>query len=467
MSQVTNLFRQNNPYEKFVQQLVQIESRQKLLLEAQQKEQNERKTALGEVSSNISKFISQIKELENPANRAFQPLKTTSSDETVVRVNSASKIDRASNYNITVHRLATADTSLSQLMTASGNELSAQGDGSVTITVGDKTEIISVETTRDDGEGNMVAKTNQEILESFATAIGEVFGDELQASVFRVDNQNVQFSLRSLETGFENRIQIDGASGALAELTGNMNRLVPAEELDASFTIDGVTFSRATNDIDDAIDGLSFTLVKGGDSAVQMGVQRDVDAARDNINEFIDAYNKMNQSIRNRTFVDGNNNSRGPLQSMRSIRNLTINLRQTALLPLEGAEEGQLARLSDIGIGFRKEGGMYIENQELLDEALAQRPDEVAAFFSGENSPIASMKEQAEAYTKQNGIISSLEAGVDQTISRLDTRIAQQVRYLERYEEQQRAIFNELLLIVERGQQQFESVMNFRMQSGF
>ncbi len=467
MTQVTNLFRQNNPYEKFVQQLVQIESRQKLLLEAQQKEQRERKTALGEVSSNISKFISQIKELENPANRSFQPVKTTSSNESVVRVNSASQFQRASTFNITVHRLATADTSLSQLMTASGNELAAQGNGSITITIGDKTETISVETMKDDGNGNMIAKTNQEVLESFSAAIGEAFSNELQANIFRVDNENIQFSLRSVETGFDNRIQFGGAIGFLADLTGNMTSLVPTEELDASFTIDGVTFSRASNDIDDAISGLSFTLIQGGNSVAQMGVERDIEAARDNVNGFIEAYNNMNQGIRNRTFIDGNNNSRGPLQGMRSIRNLTINLRQTALLPLEGAEEGQLARLSDIGIGFRKDGGMFIENQELLDEALIQRPDEVAALFSGENSPVAAMKEQAEAFTNQNGIISSLEAGVDQTISRLDTRIAQQVRYLERYEEQQRAIFNELLLIAERGQQQFESVINFRMQSGF
>jgi len=89
MNSVQSLFRDNNPYEKFVQQLVQLESRQKFQLEAQQKEQRERKTALGDVSASISKFISQITEFENPGNNAFSPLKTSSSNENVVRINSA------------------------------------------------------------------------------------------------------------------------------------------------------------------------------------------------------------------------------------------------------------------------------------------------------------------------------------------------------------------------------------------
>ncbi|REL38645.1 hypothetical protein DYD21_01465 [Rhodohalobacter sp. SW132] len=467
MNSVQNLFRSNNPYEKFVQQLVQLESRQKLQLEAQHKDQNERKTALGDVSASISKFINQITEYENPDSGAFKPLKTSSSNENVVRVNSAAGVDRPSNFNITVDRLASNDIALSQLMNGDDYDLATQGAGSVTITIGDKTETITVETQRENVDGVMVDKTNSEILDSFAAAISETFGEEARANVFQVNNNQVQFSMQSLQTGFDNRIQIDGASGVLAEVTNTMTKLVPEEELNALFTIDGVTFERSENMVDDAIDGLSFSLLSSSTETVQMSVQRDLDEARSNINEFISSFNDMNKKIRDRTFIDGDNNSRGPLRNMRSIRSLTLNLRQTALLPMEGAEPGQLSRLSEMGISFQNNGTMIIDDEDLLNEALEQRPDEIAELFSSESSPIAQMKNQAEAFTKSNGIISSLEDGVDQTIRRLDTRIAQQERYLEQFEDRQREIFNNLQQVIERGDAQFQQVMSFRQSMGF
>lgn len=466
MNSIQDIFRQNNPYEKFVQQLVQIESRQKLLFQAQQQTHRERKTALGEVSSSISKFVSKIDELEDPSNNALQPLSTSSSDESVVRVNSASGIDNPSNYNITVDRLASNDIALSQVMTGDGFELAAEGTGSVTITIGDKTETITVETTKEDDQGNPVDKTNKEILESFAAEIGNLLGEEAGANVFQINNDEVQFSLQSLETGFENRIQFSDSSGVLAQVTNNMNHLVPQGDLDALFTVDGVTFERSQNTIDDAISGLSFSLLKATGEQEQMSVQRDTEEARTNINSFINSFNELNKTIRDRSFVDAENDRRGALQNMRSVRNLTINLRQTALLPMEGAEEGELARLSEIGIGFQKDGTMYIEDSDLLNEMLEQRSGEVANLFTNENSTIANMKDQAEAYTKSSGVISTLEDGLDQKISRLDARIAAQNRHLEQFEERQREIFNELQLILERGQAQFDQVMNFQARMG-
>lgn len=467
MSSIQSLFRQSNPYEQFVQQLVQLESRQKLQFESQQKEQQDRKKALGDVSSSISKFISQIEELQSKNNNAFQPISTASSDEDRVRINSADGIDRPSNYNIDVNRIARNDVALSGLMEGGGFDLANQGDGSLTITIGEETRTINVETTREDENGDPVQKTNREILDSFSAALSEEFGDDARATVFQVSNDQIQLSIQSLETGFDNRIQFGESTGFLSDLSENFNHLVPQEELDAQFTIDGVTFTRSENTVDDAIEGLSFTLLNETDTTVRMSAQRDIEAAEENINDFVKSFNEMNSRIRSRTFVDGENNTRGPLRGMRSIRNLTMNLRQTGIQQMGGTEPGQLSRLADIGITFQRDGTMEISDSALLQEALEARPDEIAQLFSNENSPVATMLQQAEAFTKNGGIISTLEEGVDQTIRRLDTRIAQQERYLEQYEEQQRRMFNELQLIQERGQAQFNEVMAFRQGMGF
>ena len=323
MNSVQSLFRQNNPYEQFVQQLTQIESRQKLLFEDQQKDQKERKTALGDVSESISKFVSKIDEFQNPGNKAFQPIKISSTDESIVQVNSADGLDRPSNYNIQVDRLASNDIGLGQIMDGEAFDLAAQGDGSVTMTIGEKTETLSITTQKEDENGVMVDMNNREMLDAFAGAISETFGDEARASVFNVSGNDVQFSIQSLKSGSEGAFELSGATGALAGITDPMTKLVPdAANLDAQFTIDGVTFLRSENTVTDAINGLSFTLRGESTENVQMSAQRDLDSARENLDDFMASFNEMNTKIRERTFVDGDNNTRGPLRGFRSIRNL-------------------------------------------------------------------------------------------------------------------------------------------------
>ncbi|WP_409029065.1 flagellar filament capping protein FliD [Gracilimonas sediminicola] len=461
MASISSLMSQTSSYESFVTQLVNIESQKMLRMEVQVRDEKESKSAVGTVSKAISDFENIIKELETPSNRSFEPFKTTSSDDSVVQVNSASGLDNESAFNITVERLAKNDTALSETMTGAGYELAAQGDGSVTLTIGDKTETINVVTTKDDGSGGTVNKTNQEILESFETEIESLFGNEASASVFNLDGENIQFSLKSLETGYDNRIQFSGATGVLAGVTGNMTHLTPQAELDAQFIIDGVTFNRAENTVDDAIEGLSFTMKKATGVAEQMTVERDTEAAKSNLQDFINAYNEMNETIRERTFINPETGNKGPLQGVRSVRNLTINLRQTAILSLGGVAEGEVASFADMGITFENNGKMVIDDSSKLDDILNQNPEQIANFFTNENSPVAMMKARAESYTEADGILSAIESGLDQKIDRLDRRIASERKYLEEYEAEQRRIFNELDLILEEGQAQFDAVYNF------
>ena len=461
MASISSLMSQTSSYEAFVTQLVNLESQKMLRMEVQVRDEKESKSALGTVSKTISDFENIIKELESPGNRSFEPFKTTSSDDSVIQVNSASGLDHASTYNITVDRLAKNDTALSEIMTGAGYELATQGNGSVTLTIGDKTETINIETTKDDGSGGTVDKTNQEILESFEAEIENLFGDEASASVFNLDGENIQFSLKSLETGFDNRIQLSGGTGVLAGITGGMTHLTPQEELDAQFVIDGVTFNRAENTVTDAIEGLSFTLKKDTGQQEQMTVERDTEAAKSNLQDFINAFNEMNETIRERTFINPDTGNKGPLQGMRSVRNLTINLRQTAILSLDGVAEGEVASFADMGITLENSGKMVIEDSGKLEELLSQNPEQIANFFTNEGSPVAMMKARAEAYTEADGILSAIESGLDQKIDRLDRRIASERKYLEEYEAEQRRIFNELDLILEEGQAQFNAVANF------
>ena len=156
MTSIGNIFQETNPYEKFVQQLVQLESRTKHQLEIQKDEQQDRKQALGRVSESISKFSNTLTELQNPDNKSFEPLRTSSSNTNVVRLLSASDIDRESTYNINVERLASRDTGLSAVLQGESTGLAqnaTETTGEVTLTIGDQTHTITVESQKEvDGE---------------------------------------------------------------------------------------------------------------------------------------------------------------------------------------------------------------------------------------------------------------------------------------------------------------------------
>lgn len=469
MSTINPMFRQNNPYEQFVRQLVALESQSKLKLQAQQSAEQEKKDAIGAVSSSISTWISSMEELQDPRNRSFQALKTSSSDSDIAEITQADGLSSARSYQLTIERLASRDVMLGSNMTGADTDLAAQGDGSITLTIGDQTETFTIETQAEDEEGVLQPKSNTELLSDLEEAIQDRFGDSLVAQTFHVDDTSVRFSLQSRETGSEHRISLSGGTGWLTSIENDLTHLeTDPAQLDAKFELNGVTMYRGSNQIEDVVDGVTFELKKSTTEEITLSAERDPDAVADNIREFIKGYNKVNKTIRDRTFIDSENDRRGALQDMRSVRNFTYMMRQTGLQAMDGASTGELARLSEIGIGFEKDGTMKVEDEELLLQMITERPDEVEAIFTDETSVVNRMKADAEGYIdSDNGILPSIQSGLDMTIDRLDRRIASQDRYLERYEEQQRDMFNNLQRIITEGEQQFAQVSRFRASMGY
>lgn len=483
MTSVGNIFQQTNPYEKFVQQLVELESRTINELKQTKSGHLDRKLALGQVSSAISGFTTKIFELQNPDNKAFQSTRFASSNPDVVSVQAAEGIDQNTSYNIMVNRLATNDIALTEKIARESTSLAElhsdpeTSEGSVTLTIGDLTADITIDTVVRDGEGNPVLdehdnpvlKSNEEIYNEIAAQINAEFGEAARATVFHVSSDEIQLSMQSLQTGTEQRIQFDNesASGVLADIVPQITHVVPQEELDASFTIDGVAFSRSGNVVDDAVQGLTFELHRTSDIPTQLTIGLDVEKARSNIDEFIETYNRMNETIRGHTYLNSDTGMRGTLQSMRSIRNLTMTLRQTALVGLENVEEGQISRLSDIGIDFEKDGKMVVRDSDLLNQMLEQRSDEVNNLFYDQNSSVSQMLDQARSFTRaRTGMIPAFDKSIDDQIRMVDRRITAQERHLERYEQQQREMFARLDLAITEGQDQFNRVLMFQQSMG-
>ena len=446
MSSISNIISQSGQFEDIVQQLVQLESQKKVQFQTTVRDQNRVNSDLGKISSRITTLENMINEYSLSTNNTFTPVKSTSSDDTVVNITSASNLDDPDEFSLTVSRLATRDNLLSASYTATGNNLDS--NGSVDITVDGTTHTISITPTSGD--------SNTTVLTSLKTSIETAFGDTLQVNVFDLDSTNVQLSVRSSETGEAKRVQIANTSGSLATVFDNATRPVATNELDAAFTMNGVSFQRSSNTVSDTISGLTFELKDISATAVTLKLERDTTTARNNFDDFVKAYNDLNSDIRSKTFINGETGARGPLRELRSIRELSSQLRQ---LVIGDATSGTITNLSELGISFDNSGKMTLEDSDALETILANTPDDLNTFFSTSSSPIQSIYTHLQGYTSTDGIIDTLEDGVSDKIDLLNKKIKKEELYLSDYEEKQRDIFTQLELMLEQGNSQFEQVM--------
>ena len=446
MTSISNIISQSGQFEDIVQQLVQLESQKKVQFQTTVRDQNRVNSDLGKISSRITTLENMINEYSLSTNNTFTPVKSTSSDDTVVNITSASNLDDPDEFSLTVSRLATRDNLLSASYTATGNNLDS--NGSVDITVDGTTHTISITPTSGD--------SNTTVLTSLKTSIESAFGNTLQVNVFDLDSTNVQLSVRSSDTGEAKRVQIANTSGSLATVFDNATRPVATNELDAAFTMNGVSFQRSSNTVSDTISGLTFELKDISATAVTLKLERDTTTARKNFDDFVKAYNDLNSDIRSKTFINGETGARGPLRELRSIRELSSQLRQ---LVIGDATSGTITNLSELGISFDNSGKMTLEDSDALETILANTPDDLNTFFSTSSSPIQSIYTHLQGYTSTDGIIDTLEDGVSDKIDLLNKKIKKEEVYLSDYEEKQRDIFTQLELMLEQGNSQFEQVM--------
>lgn len=447
----------SNPYESSIQQLLEIEGQKKAQLQNEQSALRDQKTALSDIDSKLSSLSTLLTSFTDSTAEKLQPLSGTTSDPDAVSIVSTTGMNGAGNYSIDITQTAKEDIVLSDAIAQTGTDYNTGGSGSFDIAIGSgSATTINVNTS---------GLNNQEVLEAVATEINDQFGDEINASVFKLGDGNSKLSFKSSETGEENRINITNQQGDLSAL--NLSHKNTADELNAQFTIDGVTFERSSNLVNDTVDGLTFEIHKETTSTEELTIERDTDEARNNIEDFIEKFNAANQIIRNKTFLDGDTGERGVLQEERTVRNLSFDLRTAASQPVSSLSGSSISSLRNVGIELNTNGTMQITDSDALDTALKQSPDKVADLFSASDGIAGSLQQDIDTYISgDSSILSSIETGIDQQINRLDDRIENENEYLVRKEEELRAKFTELNQIISQGQSQFNQVVNFQSQLG-
>lgn len=170
-------------------------------------------------------------------------------------------------------------------------------------------------------------------------------------------------------------------SGVLSALgitqTGYASQVTAAQ--DAQFTLDGVSIDRPTNTVDDAITGVSLSLLSKGSTTVD--VTQNTSDVVSAVNSFVSAYNQVITDINNQfQFTPPTNTTSGqaatapPLFGSFTLTEIKNELSSALNISANGTS------LGNIGITTNGDGTLSV-NSSKLTNALASNPSQVSGLF--------------------------------------------------------------------------------------
>ncbi|MFY9167228.1 MAG: flagellar filament capping protein FliD [Desulfomonilia bacterium] len=262
-------------------------------------------------------------------------------------------------------------------------------DGYNTWTPGD---FITIQGTGHDGtalDASVFSITETSTVGDLLSAIEAAFGGDVTAyvngsgAIVVEDNQAGASSLSLTLTPSIAAANSSLNFGSFESSTIRKREIVAGQ--DAEITLDGITFTRSTNQISDVIAGITLDLIGAHENAtITLNVVRDYEGVKDKIKELVDSYNKVVSYIAAQNEAPGEGNATKPLYADTSLYTVKSTLRSIILSGVTGRDSG-LDHLSLIGINIDKTGQLSINNAK-LDGYLKSNFEDVVNLFSAQGT---------------------------------------------------------------------------------
>ncbi|MBJ7278448.1 flagellar filament capping protein FliD [Marinobacter salarius] len=333
-------------------------------------------SAYGTLRSAVTELRLPMRQLSAPDNlKAFSA--TSSNEDVAVSVDS-SKANRGT-YSVDVTSLASAQALASGDVFADRDKTSV-GQGTMTLSVGDNTT-------------NIVIDSSNDTLQGLANAIND---SDAGVSAGVIDTgSGFQLVLSADETGTANAVSIsvsgdsagtDTDAQGLSRFAFNtsmdagagLNETIAAS--DAVMSINGVEVTRSTNSFENVIDGLTFDLTATGTSTVK--VEQDLGVVADRVQGFVEKFNGLQETIDALAGFNAESGSGSLLTGDSVIRGIQNQLRQVLTRVVPGLEDASVRSLADVGITTNFETGSLEFDREEFMAQLKANPDDVTALFA-------------------------------------------------------------------------------------
>lgn len=237
--------------------------------------------------------------------------------------------------------------------------------------------------------------------------------------------------LQSDATGEDNRISIlqQLPDAVLAESASQS----AADSLNAQLTVDGISYQRQTNTIDDVIPGVTMSL-KGVGSA-SIAVEGDSAGLHDKITALVQAYNDVVQEVGSKDSYDTTTQKFGILANT-TIRDLPYDLENLMTSGNTADSTGTVKNLFDLGMGFNRDGSISIDDAT-LSAAISDHADEVKAFFLGDSSKdiegfADKVNNRLRTLTGSTGVVAGEKTAAQSRITDLKNQIDEDTARLDK-----------------------------------
>jgi flagellar hook-associated protein 2 len=233
-----------------------------------------------------------------------------------------------------------------------------------------------------DGSAVTISMDSDDSLTDLRDAINaQTSTSGVTASIVQVSDSSHRLILTANNTGEEITLT-DGGEGVLSSLglvdsDGALkNELVAVQ--DAIVGIDGVTVTRSSNTIDDAIEGVTLNLYSASpDTAISMEISTDLSSIKTAITEFVDAYNAYREFVltQQSTTSDGEASEDATLFADSLLRRITQSV-SSALNTSITTDDGTVLSLASLGITFDSSNNLELD-EDTLNSILTSDVDAV------------------------------------------------------------------------------------------
>lgn len=388
-----------------VQQLVAAEGQATEFRISQQEARAQAKlSAYGSLKSALSSFGDQLERMTELETLLLR--KASTSDDAVLTV-SVDETGVPASYDVEVVQLAQAQKLESG---AFANADTAVGTGTLTIAVGTESFSLTI-----DDENNTLAGIRDTInaaTDNTGVAATIVNGDAGSYLILAGENTGSDQSITVTQTGG------DGGLSALEYDPANMLESLTESQaaLDAQVRIDGVDVTSDNNVVAGAIDGVTINLVAANaGSTVEVKVENDLDAARDQIRAFIDAYNAFVDASDAQTGYDPETEIAGSLLGDLTVRGIRDQLRRELNTEVTDID-ATFSSLLDLGIETDVDGKLTLDDSK-LDAALESEFSKLGQLFANSDGYAVRMSTVVDGYLDEtDGILTARTDGLDETI---------------------------------------------------
>jgi flagellar hook-associated protein 2 len=389
-----------------VTQLMAAESGPLALLQTKQTANNAKLSAFGTLKSAVATFQTALKGLGATTLGARA---ATTSDATVLGV-SAGADAIAGTYAIEVTQLAKQNKMSSAGHLDTTTPFTASG--TMSIQVGDKA-IVPIP------EGVYSMKSLSEAINKAQAGVtativndGSVNGNRL---VITSNDTGVANSVKIVADGGLDEFKFDpDFPGDPLKTSQSVTQNQPGQ--DAIIKIDNLTITKPSNTITDAVSGLTLNLLKTSIGApVNVAVAVDKTAATTAVTAFVDAYNKLNTTIKNMTSYNAATKTGAALNGDSSAASIVTALRKEMTTAVASTGVGSLTSLSQIGVAFQRDGTLAVDDVK-LQKALKSDFAGVTALFSGTDGYATRLTAVTTDILGTNGVISNRTLGLNDAI---------------------------------------------------